>query len=98
MRPDLEMADARLAASRGAAQRAASRLLGMQAREGYWQAELTSDSTLESDWVLLLLWLYPPQDGVWHPPQRGSNALRRRFWRANSATEASRSTREGRPR
>ena len=70
MRPDLDMADARLAAARGAAQRAASRLLGMQAREGYWQAELTSDSTLESDWVLLLLWLYQPQDGVWSPPQR----------------------------
>jgi squalene-hopene/tetraprenyl-beta-curcumene cyclase len=70
MRPDLEMADARLAAARGAAQRAASRLLSMQAREGYWQAELTSDSTLESDWVLLLLWLYPPEDGVWNPPQR----------------------------
>ena len=70
MRPGLEMADARLAAARGSAQRAASRVLGRQVREGYWQAELSADSTLESDWLLLLLWIYPPQGGVWNPPGR----------------------------
>ena len=42
----------------------------MQYGEGYWWAELTADSTLESDYVLLQLWLHPPEDGVWNPPNR----------------------------
>ena len=33
--------------------------------------ELTADTTLESDFVLLELWRHPPQDGVWNPPTRG---------------------------
>lgn len=70
MTPGLQIADARLAATSRSVQRAVSRLLRMQAREGYWQADLTSDSTLESDWFLVLLWLYPPQGGVWNPPGR----------------------------
>ena len=40
----------------------------MQYDDGYWWAELTADTTLESDWLLLQLWLHPPQDGVWNPP------------------------------
>jgi squalene-hopene/tetraprenyl-beta-curcumene cyclase len=42
----------------------------MQSDEGYWWGELTADTTLESDWILLQLWLHPPVNGVWHPPTR----------------------------
>lgn len=45
-------------------------LLERQHQEGYWWADLTADSTLESDWILLQLWLHPPVDGVWNPPDR----------------------------
>jgi len=44
--------------------------LSLQTPEGYWWAELTADSTLESDYILLQLWLYPPENGVWNPPNR----------------------------
>lgn len=69
-----------LAASRQQAQQRAERidrataqavkaLLSVQHPEGYWCGELTADSTLESDYVLLQLWMHPPQsDGSWHPP------------------------------
>jgi len=42
----------------------------LQKRDGHWCAELTADSTLESDYVLLQLWLHPPVDGLWSPPSR----------------------------
>jgi squalene-hopene/tetraprenyl-beta-curcumene cyclase len=42
----------------------------MQHRDGYWCAELLADSTLESDYVLLQLWLHPPVNGVWSPPSK----------------------------
>jgi squalene-hopene/tetraprenyl-beta-curcumene cyclase len=48
----------------------AEALTGMQHREGYWCAELTADSTLESDYVLLQLWLHPPVNGAWNPPSK----------------------------
>jgi squalene-hopene/tetraprenyl-beta-curcumene cyclase len=44
---------------------AASRLLDLQSPDGYWCGDLTADTTLESDYVLLQLWLYPPQGGAW---------------------------------
>jgi squalene-hopene/tetraprenyl-beta-curcumene cyclase len=53
-----------------AARRAAGHLLARQDAAGYWCAELTADSTLESDYILLQLWLYPPEGGVWNPPTR----------------------------
>ncbi|MGA3025144.1 MAG: squalene--hopene cyclase [Bryobacteraceae bacterium] len=53
-----------------AAERARQYLLGQQRPEGYWQVELTADSTLESDYILLQLWLHPPEGGVWNPPTR----------------------------
>src|SRR5215471_12639888 len=57
-----------------AAAHAAHRAVGwvscLQARDGHWCAELTADSTLESDYILFQLWLYPPVDGVWAPPTR----------------------------
>ena len=49
---------------------AAAALLRKQAPEGYWCGELTADSTLESDYVLLQLWLHPPEESGWNPPTR----------------------------
>src|SRR5438105_7605012 len=70
MSPGLQIADSLLAATAQAAQRASDFLLSIQHHEGYWWAELTADTTLESDYILLQLWLHPPQDGVWNPPTR----------------------------
>jgi len=50
-----------------ARRRAARHLAGLQAADGHWCAELTADTTLESDYVLFQLWLYPPRDGQWQP-------------------------------
>jgi squalene-hopene/tetraprenyl-beta-curcumene cyclase len=44
---------------------AGAKLLEWQAPEGYWCGHLTADTTLESDYLLLELWLHPPEDGVW---------------------------------
>jgi squalene-hopene/tetraprenyl-beta-curcumene cyclase len=55
---------------RDAVRRAATRLLAEQKQEGHWCALLTADSTLESDYILLQLWLHPPQAGGWNPPTR----------------------------
>ncbi|MGO4882541.1 MAG: squalene--hopene cyclase [Bryobacteraceae bacterium] len=57
------------AASR-AARQAAERLLALQDPAGYWCADLTADTTLESDYILVQLWMYRPQAGVWNPPTR----------------------------
>lgn len=45
-------------------------LLQMQHPEGYWCGELTADTTLESDYLLLQLWLHPPQGRHWNPPTK----------------------------
>jgi squalene-hopene/tetraprenyl-beta-curcumene cyclase len=45
-------------------------LADLQARDGHWCAELTADTTLESDYILFQLWLYPPRKGRWDPPTR----------------------------
>jgi squalene-hopene/tetraprenyl-beta-curcumene cyclase len=50
--------------------RAAAYLAGLQARDGHWCAELTADTTLESDYILFQLWLHPPYDGQWQPETR----------------------------
>ena len=42
----------------------------MRTPEGYWWADLTADTTLESDYILLQLWLHPPRDGAWKPRTR----------------------------
>ena len=55
-------------AAAAACSRAAPALLGMQKPEGYWVGDLLADTTLESDYVLLQLWLHPPRDGEWKPP------------------------------
>jgi squalene-hopene/tetraprenyl-beta-curcumene cyclase len=46
---------------------AAAYLTTVQARDGHWCAELTADTTLESDYILFELWLYPPENGKWKP-------------------------------
>jgi squalene-hopene/tetraprenyl-beta-curcumene cyclase len=53
-----------------AARRSAAYLAGMQQRDGHWCAELTADTTLESDYILFQLWLYPPVNGQWEPATR----------------------------
>jgi squalene-hopene/tetraprenyl-beta-curcumene cyclase len=53
-----------------AIRRSAEHLAGLQAPDGHWCAELTADTTLESDFILFQLWLHPPVDGVWAPASR----------------------------
>ena len=44
-------------------------LASRQRAEGYWCGDLIGDSTLESDYILLQMWLHPPApDGSWDPP------------------------------
>ncbi len=70
MTPGFQVEDSQFTASAAAAQRAAAFLITTQDESGYWAADLTADSTLESDWLLLQLWLYPPENGAWNPPTR----------------------------
>jgi squalene-hopene/tetraprenyl-beta-curcumene cyclase len=53
-----------------ATRRASDFLLSQQRRDGHWCALLTADTTLESDFILFQLWLYPPVNGVWPPETR----------------------------
>ncbi len=62
--------DTLVSAAAQAARSAADHLLSLQDSGGWWCAELTADSTLESDYILLQLWMYPPQGGIWNPPTR----------------------------
>ncbi|MGA2722086.1 MAG: squalene--hopene cyclase [Bryobacteraceae bacterium] len=57
-------------ASAQAMRRAAAHLAGLQARDGHWCAELTADTTLESDYILFQLWLHPPTGARWEPANR----------------------------
>src|SRR6267154_481024 len=57
-------------AAEPAMRRAANYLAGLQQRDGHWCAELTADTTLESDYILFQLWLYPPASGRWEPETR----------------------------
>ncbi len=54
----------------GAARRASEYLLSVRHPDCYWWGELTADTTLESDFILLQLWLYPPDGSTWNPPTR----------------------------
>jgi squalene-hopene/tetraprenyl-beta-curcumene cyclase len=68
MTPQLQIVDSLLAGGSAAAQRTLEYFLRTQSEAGYWWAELTADTTLESDYILLELWLHPPVNGVWNPP------------------------------
>lgn len=70
MSPSLQLQETLLSSATAAIRRASSRLLAQQNARGYWCAELTADTTLESDFILLQLWMYPPQNGAWNPPSR----------------------------
>jgi squalene-hopene/tetraprenyl-beta-curcumene cyclase len=61
----------RAATRAGAIRRACGALLARQAPEGFWCGDLTADATLESDYVLLQLWLHQPEGALWDPPSRG---------------------------
>ncbi|HMD71903.1 MAG TPA: squalene--hopene cyclase, partial [Bryobacteraceae bacterium] len=58
------------AAAEAAMRTAAGRLEAMQRADGHWCAELTADTTLESDYILFQLWLHPPTSGRWEPETR----------------------------
>src|ERR1019366_8085229 len=65
----------RQAASRGgervaAMARACEALLARQSPDGFWCGELTADTTLESDYILLQLWMHQPEGDVWDPPAK----------------------------
>jgi squalene-hopene/tetraprenyl-beta-curcumene cyclase len=47
---------------------AATTLTRLQHAEGYWCGNLTADSTLNSDYVLLTLWMHAPDETGWNPP------------------------------
>jgi squalene-hopene/tetraprenyl-beta-curcumene cyclase len=70
MSPTVETRDTLVRAISAAIDRAAANLIGQQDPRGYWCAELTADTTLESDYILLQLWMHPPVNGVWNPPTR----------------------------
>jgi len=70
MSPSLQLSDAVSTACSRAIRRAAGYLLDRQHADGYWWADLTADTTLESDYILLELWCHAPVDGVWNPPTR----------------------------
>jgi squalene-hopene/tetraprenyl-beta-curcumene cyclase len=70
MMPGLQVADTLIASTSEAIRRSADALLAQQHELGYWWAELTADTTLESDYILLQLWLHPPKNGIWDPPNR----------------------------
>ncbi|HLH41182.1 MAG TPA: squalene--hopene cyclase [Bryobacteraceae bacterium] len=70
MSPGVQIADPLVSACAEAQRRAANYLLGLQHADGYWWADLTADTTLESDFILLELWRHPPVDGIWNPPTR----------------------------
>ncbi len=53
-----------------ASARAVDALAAQQAPEGFWCGELTADTTLESDYILLQLWLNQPDESGWNPPTR----------------------------
>jgi squalene-hopene/tetraprenyl-beta-curcumene cyclase len=57
-------------ATSDAIRKASVSLLKKQNAEGFWWADLRADSTLESDYILMELWLHPPVEGVWNPSTR----------------------------
>src|SRR5580658_5892086 len=66
----LQVRDTLLTTAQQKLQLAAAHLLSLQKPDGYWCADLTADTTLESDYILLQLWMHPPVEGVWNPPTR----------------------------
>ncbi len=70
MKSSLQISDSLGLAAGEAIRKASVSLLNKQTAEGFWWADLRADSTLESDYILMQLWLHPPVDGVWNPSTR----------------------------
>lgn len=71
MSPSLQVADAVNSATQTALERASEFLLKQRSPEGFWWGDLTADTTLEADFILLELWRHtPPASGPWNPPTR----------------------------
>src|SRR5581483_7202133 len=70
MKSSLQISESLNFAAADAVRKASSSLLHRQSAEGYWCADLKADTTLESDYIMMQLWLYPPVEGVWNPPTR----------------------------
>ena len=70
MTPSIEITHTLATGVTEAIRKASEALLRKQHAEGFWWADLTADSTLESDYILQELWNHPPLDGVWNPPSR----------------------------
>jgi squalene-hopene/tetraprenyl-beta-curcumene cyclase len=66
----LQVAEELIAGTSQAVRRAADSLLSRQHSQGFWWGDLTADTTLEADYILLQLWLHPPVNGQWNPPNR----------------------------
>jgi squalene-hopene/tetraprenyl-beta-curcumene cyclase len=70
MTPGVRIAETLATRAAEAGRRASEHLLKLQDPRGYWRVELTADTTLEADYILLELWLHPPENGEWNPPTR----------------------------
>ena len=70
MTPTIDVRETRAGQLESAVSRASRAILTLQRNEGYWSGDLTADTTLESDYLLLQLWLHPPVNGRWDPPSR----------------------------
>ena len=70
MSPSLHLSDLVSAAAARTSVRAVDALMAQQHPQGYWWADLTADTTLESDYILLELWLHPPEGAEWNPPSQ----------------------------
>ena len=66
IRHQVDRAPARAAAIASACEA----LFVRQSAEGFWCGELTADTTLESDYILLQLWMHQPDGDGWSPPSR----------------------------
>ncbi|MGH9662172.1 MAG: squalene--hopene cyclase, partial [Bryobacteraceae bacterium] len=70
MSPALHLQETRAARVARAVSAASDHLARLQNSAGWWCAELTADSTLESDYILVELWRHPPHGREWNPPSR----------------------------
>src|SRR5690348_8738544 len=70
MKSSLQLSDSLHFTVADTIRKASSALLQRQSAEGYWCPDLKADTTLESDYIMLQLWLHPPVDGAWNPPTR----------------------------
>jgi squalene-hopene/tetraprenyl-beta-curcumene cyclase len=68
MKSRLQTSESLNAAAVNAIRKASASLVRRQHRDGFWWADLRADTTLESDYILMQLWLHPPVEGKWNPP------------------------------